>query len=92
VSKVDGVLVLAVDRERETAERVTRIAVPPLERPFGVEAQNDAVGALEHDVLGHARRRFRPDELTVEGGHPPDISADERYRADPVRQPHGVAV
>jgi hypothetical protein len=31
-----------------------------------MSAELDAVRALEHDVLGDARRRFRPPELSID--------------------------
>jgi hypothetical protein len=85
VGAVDGQFVFAVDGEREAMELVAGISVLPPVRRFGEQTQHDTVRALEHDVLGRTRRRFRPAELAIEGRHPTDISADERDRTDPVR-------
>jgi hypothetical protein len=86
----DRLLVLAMDRERETAKPLGNTAELPLELRLGEKPENDAVRALKHDVFGHARRRFRPIELSIERSHAPDIPADERDGADPCWDAHGA--
>ena len=84
----DFLLVLTVDRERDAAKPFGNTAELPLEPRLGEEPENDAVRALKHDVFGHARRRFRPAELSVERSHAPDIPASERDCADPCWDAH----
>jgi hypothetical protein len=60
----------------------------PVEDRFGKQPEYDAIRALEHDVLGHARRGLRPSELPVKRRHAPDVSARERDGADPHWKTH----
>src|SRR5262245_49630165 len=83
VGSVDCLLVLTVDRQSEAAKPLLSNAELSLEPRLGEEAEDDAVRALEHDVLGHARGCFRPAELPVERSHAADIPTGERDRAHP---------
>jgi hypothetical protein len=76
-------LVLTVDRQREAAKPLGTNAELPLEPRLGEKPENDAVCALKHDVFGHARRGFRPAELSVERSHASDIPTGEHDCADP---------
>jgi hypothetical protein len=88
MGSVDRLLVLAVDCQCEPAERIRCFPIPPFQDRVGEETQDDAVGALKHDVLGDAGRRFRPTKLTIERGHPTDVPRGERHRVDAHGQSH----
>src|SRR5262245_7981979 len=91
VRPVDGFFVFAMDRHREAPELHARAPVSLLEDRLGGETEDDTVGALKHDVLGHARWRFKPPELAIERSHPAEVSTGERHCADPRRKSHGGA-
>jgi hypothetical protein len=83
----DRLLVLAVNRKRKAVKPPRDASKLPVEPRFREQTEHDAVQTLEDNVLGHARRRFRPTELPIERSHSVDVAARKRDRVDPHGQP-----